>query len=198
LPLVGSVSGTGSLRKFHPYVFHLKARFGQEIDVPTRHIGSLRQKSVAVIATNLPIGNEGTASLEKALAGTQIKLTKVKVAQNLADLDKAIDTVRAANPQATLILSPIGPGVKIIKKILDSGISTQIYCLSVISSQNLFAAPGDKSRGIAITQTVPLSGSESSGLSGDFQRMMNDAKITNAGVDHMEGFVSAKALVEAL
>ncbi len=27
---------------------------------------------------------------------------------------------------------------------------------------------------------------------------MSDAKIANAGADHMEGFVSAKALIEAL
>jgi branched-chain amino acid transport system substrate-binding protein len=198
LPLVGSVSGADSLRKFHPYVFHLKARFGQEIDVLARHIGTLAQQSVAVIAINLPIGNEGSTAIEKAFAGTSIKLTKTKVAQDLSDLDKAIDTVRAANPQATLVLSPTGPGVKIIKKILDNGISTQIYCLSVMSSQNLFAALGDKSRGIAITQTVPLSGGESSGVSREFLRMMSDAKISGAGVDHMEGFVSAKALVEAL
>ncbi len=133
-----------------------------------RHLDSLWQKNIAVVAINLPIGNEGTASLEKALAGTLIKLTKVKVAQDLADLDKAIDTVRAANPQATLILSPTGPGVKIIKKMLDGGISTQIYCLSVMSSQNLFAALGDKSRGIAITQTVPPSGGQSSASAGSF------------------------------
>jgi len=197
LPLVGAVTGADSLRAFHPYVFHLKASFGQELQGVAQQIRAVGYQDVAVIGIDLPIGREGMAIFEKALSVTPAKLTKTKVAQDLSDLDAAMQTVRAAHPQVTLVLSPSGQGVKIIKRLMDSGVTTQIYCLSIMSSQNLYAALGDKSRGIAITQTVPLPGSQQS-VAREFQNLMSAAHIDNAGVDHMDGYLSARILVEAL
>ena len=70
--------------------------------------------------------------------------------------------------------------------------------LSVISNTQLVAALGDRARGIVISQVVPSPWNQGISVSREFQGLAVKQGIKEYTFSQMEGFISAKFLVEAL
>jgi branched-chain amino acid transport system substrate-binding protein len=70
--------------------------------------------------------------------------------------------------------------------------------LSVISNAQLVAALGERARGIVVSQVVPSPWNQGIAVSREFQTLARKAGIKDFTFSQMEGFVSAKFLVEGL
>lgn len=198
IPVFGSLSGADSLRKPNPLLFHCRASFGEEINRLSNHFSTLGIKRVAALAADLPIGKDGIAALESAAKLHDLEIVKIaRVAADFKNLDESVAAIADAKPQAVLILAPSGPGIKFTEAIKKSKVSAQLAGLSVMSSDSLYKALGAQAQGMVITQIVPFPWSPKFGMTRDYQKLMAETKIP-LSVDSMEGYMSARLLIEGL
>jgi branched-chain amino acid transport system substrate-binding protein len=198
VPVFGSLSGADSLRKPNPLLFHFRASFSDEIDRLAKHFSTIGIKKVAALAADLPIGKDGVVALEAAAKEHGLEMVKIaRVAADLKNLDESADAIAKTDAQAVLILAPAGPGIKFTEALQKNKVFAQLAGLSVMSSDSLYKALGEKARGIIITQIVPYPWSSRYAITQDYQKLMAEAKIP-LSVDTMEGYMSARLLVEGL
>ena len=198
VPILGSLSGADSLRQGHRLLFHVRASFGDEIERIALHLSTVGLKRVAVMAADLPIGVEGAATMERIAKQRGLDLVRVvRVDEKLKNLADAAAAIAHDAPQAVLILAPAGPGIKFTQALKEAKVGAQLVGLSVMSSDSLYKALGDKSVGMIITQIVPFPWGTRLAITRDYQNLMARTH-TPLSIDTMEGYVSARLLVEAL
>ena len=198
IPVLGSLSGADSLRKPSPMLFHFRASFSEEINRLAAHFATIAIKRVAVLAADLPIGKDGIVALEAAAKVNGLEIVKIaRVAADFKNLDESVAAIAAASPEAVLILVPAGPGIKFIEALRKGDVRAQLAGLSVMSSDSLYKSLGEQAKGVIITQVVPFPWSLKVGFSRDYQKLMTDAKLP-LSIDSMEGYMSARLLVEGL
>ena len=198
IPIFGSLSGADSLRKLHPLLFHFRASFGDEIARIATHLQTMGMKRLAVIASDLPIGKDGLAAIEISARQNGLEIVKIaQITQDHKNLDEGVAAIAGVEPQAVLILAPAGPGIKFTEALKKKGVRAQLFGLSVMSSDSLYQALGDQTRGMIITQVVPFPWSPKYAIAKDYQKLMAEAKIP-ISIDGMEGYMSARLLSEGL
>lgn len=198
VPVLGSLSGADSLRKDNPMMFHTRASFGEEIARLAAHLRMVGMKRVAALAADLPIGREGIAALQAAAAREGLELVGTeKVATDFSNVKDAAAVVAKLSPHAVVVLAPSGPGIKLVEAVREAGYHGQLVGLSVLSSDSLYKALGDKSKGMIITQIVPFPWSSKLNLVRDYQQLMQRKKLP-ISIDSMEGYFSARLLVAGL
>ncbi|MCY7369352.1 MAG: ABC transporter substrate-binding protein [Polaromonas sp.] len=198
VPVFGSMSGATSLRKPQPMLIHLRASFADEVNRLASHFAVTGIKRIGVLAADLPIGKDGIAAIEAAAKVHGLTIVEIaRVSGDLKDLDQAVAALAKSQPAAVLILAPAGPGIKFTEAIKKAGITAQLAGLSVMSSDSLYKALGDKVQGMVITQVVPFPWNPRTELGRDYQKLMTETS-TPVSVDSVEGYVAARLLVEAL
>jgi branched-chain amino acid transport system substrate-binding protein len=198
IPVLGSLSGANSLRKPLPGLFHFRASFGDEINRISAHFSTIGIKRVALLAADLPIGKEGILTMQDAAKTQGLEIVKIsRVTNDFKNLDESVTAIATAEPQAVLILAPAGPGIKFVEALKKSKFRGQLAGLSVMSSDSLYKALGEQTLGVIITQIVPFPWSPKLGMTRDYQMLMKENKMP-LSVDSMEGYMSARLLVEAL
>lgn len=126
---------------------------------------------VATVYLSNPFGIGGLASVEKSAAVHQISLVvRVPLAVDGTQFDTVVAEVANSWPQAII----------------------------VISNQQLESALGERSRGIVISQVVPSPWNRSIAVSREFQALAAAMGLGEYSFSQMEGFSSAKFLVEAV
>lgn len=198
IPILGSMSGADSLRKGNPMLFHLRASFGDEIERIALHLSTVGLKRVAVMASDFPVGVEGTATMVKAAKEQGLDLVRVvRVDVKLGNLADAAAAIARDHPQAVLILAPAGPGIKFTEALKDAKVSAQLVGLSIMSSDSLYKTLGERVHGMIITQVVPFPWNPRLAITRDYQKLMARTG-TAMSVDTLEGYIAARLLVEAL
>lgn len=198
IPVFGSLSGANSLRKPLPMLFHLRASFSDEINQISAHFASLNIMRVALLAADLPIGKEGVKTMQEAAKTHGIQIVNIfQVASDFKNLEEGVAAIAKSEPQAILILAPAGPGIKFVEALKKRKVTAQLAALSVMSSDALYKALGEQTQGMIFTQIVPFPWSSKLGIARDYQMLMKENKIP-LSVDSMEGYVSARLLVEGL
>ena len=70
--------------------------------------------------------------------------------------------------------------------------------MSIVASDALYKALGDRARGIVVTQVVPFPWDRNVPIVREYQDVVRAKGVTDYSPAGMEGFVVAKALVEGL
>ena len=198
IPVFGSLSGADSLRMQHPMLFHVRASFGEEIDRLATYLSTLGMTKVAAIAADLPIGNDGAAALEQSAKARGLEIVKIaRVGNDMKNLDAEAAGLARLAPQAVLVLAPAAPAVKYVEALKRHKVNSQLLGVSAMSSTALYKALGPQVEGMLLTQTVPFPWNARLGLVRDYQKRMAEANVP-VSFDSMEGYVSARLLVEGL
>lgn len=198
IPVFGSLSGADSLRKSHPMLIHIRASFGDEVDRLAQYFSTVGVKRIAALAAEAPIGQEGVIALERAAKAHGLEVVKIaRVSADLKNLDEATDAIAQAQAKAVLVLAPAGPAVKFVEALKQKKVTAQLAGLSVMSNQSLYQALGTQVEGMIITQVVPFPWGTKLNVVRDYQKLMQEAKITPS-IDTMEGYMSVRLLVEGL
>lgn len=201
VPLVAPFTGADGLRSsFNRYVFNVRAGYGDEIEKMVQHLSTLGMNRVAVAYLDNPFGKSCLAAVEAA--ATRRKLPLAAAAPLQVDgkgLAEAVQAVAAQRPHA-IIMATAG---KITSDFIgayraagDGG--AQFYALSVVSSQQLIRELGDRSRGVVIAQVMPYPWGSASAVTRELGELAQKADLAELTYNHMDGFVSAKVLVEGL
>lgn len=158
LPVVGLFTGAQLLYSpLKHYVLNVRASYFDETREQVENLWNvLKLHKIGIIYQDDAFG---TAVLD----GLQLALKKYHATpagmgtfpRNTLDVDKGIATVRAANPEAVLIVGPYAPVAQVVKKAHASGWKPLFLTVSFVGTEKFIAEAGRDADGTVITQVVP-------------------------------------------
>jgi branched-chain amino acid transport system substrate-binding protein len=158
IPLIGLFSGAQLIYvPLKHYVFNVRASYFDETHeqvenlwnvMGVRKIGVLYQEDVF-----------GSAVLD----GLQLALRKYHAVptgtgtfpRNTLDVDKGIASVRAAGPEAVLLVGPYAPVAAVVKRAHALGWNPIFITVSFVGTEKFIAEAGKDAEGTIITQVIP-------------------------------------------
>jgi len=204
VPLVGTISGAGTLRESLTlnangrYMFNVRTSYADETAVIVNYLASMGIGRVAVFYQNDGFGKSGLDGINAALA--QRKLEAVAIAtveRNSLDVAAAVDAIAKAKPQAVIMVTLYKPTAAFIKAMKQGGNNPLFMALSPVGTEQLIRELGDVSpRGLGISQVVPYPWSAAIPVVREYQKV--SAKPGVYSYYGMEAYLMARTMVEGL
>ncbi len=200
VPLVGMFTGAPALRSpFNRYVFHIRASYDDEADRIVQHLSMLGVQRIGVLKQNDAYGQAVLEGVQKALAKRKIQIAAVATAErNSNEVTQAVSTLVKANVEAIIQASTYQTSAAFIKQSRAEGYKGQFFNVSFVGAQALANELGELGQGVAVSQVVPFPFSANNALLQEYRNLMNWAGQKEYDFTSMEGFLTAKILVEGL
>ncbi|HLK05600.1 MAG TPA: ABC transporter substrate-binding protein [Candidatus Acidoferrum sp.] len=202
IPLVGLFTGAQSLyTPFRHWVINVRAGYADEtkeqIDGLWKTLG---YKKIGVIYPDDAFGSAVLDGVKNALKDHQSQpVAAASYPRQTADADAAIQTVRAAQPEAVVIVGPANTVAPIVKLAHSKGWQPLFVTVSFVGTDDLIKLAGSDAEGMVITQVVPpyyLTDLKTVAL---YRRTLSKyAPTETPNFVSLEGFVDAMVMVEGL
>jgi len=199
IPLVGPSTGAMALHKpVNPWLFNVRATYQREAERSIEHLSLIGIERIAIVQVDDTFGDD---AVQGALAGLT-KTNKTPVAHEKYDRSKPdfaaiVPRVMAKQPQAVLFLGSGSAVVQGMKAVRATGSTAQLVTLSNNASAGFIKDLDEVGRGVIVSQVFPYERSLTKPIIKEAAEAAQHAgvELTPTAV---EGFVSAKLLVEAL
>ncbi len=200
VPLVGMFTGAEVLRvPFSRYVFHVRASYYDETEKIVEQIVSIGGKNIAVFYQDDAYGLAGLTGTEIAMKKRSMQVsTKATVERNTVKVENAVKTIHAAKPDAVVMISAYTSIAEFVRQMRKAGSGATFYNVSFVGSKALADALGREGVGVAISQVVPFPWGTGVPVVKEYQKLAKKAGFTDYNFSALEGFLSAKVLVEGL
>jgi len=158
IPLVGLFTGAQTLyTPLRHWVINVRASYFDEtreqIDGLWKTLG---YKKIGVIYPEDPFGAAVLEGVKAALKGFSAEPAAIASYQRqTAQVGGAIDTVRAANPDAVVVVGPPNTVAPILKQAHAKGWKPLFLTVSFVGTDELITEAGSDAEGMVITQVVP-------------------------------------------
>lgn len=202
VPLVGLFTGAQILSvPMHHWIINVRASYYDE----TRELvdglwGTLGYKKIGVIYPDDPFGTtvlEGVKVALKAHGAEPISTASYQ--RQTTQVARAIDTVRAANPQAVVLVGPANTVAPILKQAHAKNWRPLFLTVSFVGTDDLIQEAGADAEAVVVTQVVPpyyLTEYKTVAL---YRRTLGKYyPSAQPNFVSLEGFVDAMVLVEGL
>ena len=197
VPLVGSTSGSDTLRKPNKLVFHLKASYSQEFTKIAEFIKGTGVQRVAVIYSDDASGREAQQLSVAALK--QIGLQPVaEIGFKPGEVKAALGQLAKADAQAVILGAVAGPGAEFFREFSKQENRPQVFAWSVTGAEAIYKEVGEKARGMVVAQISASPADRSVLLVRDYHAMLKKANLEDGGYPGLEGYIGARVLVEGL
>ena len=200
IPLVGLFTGAEILRNpVKRYVINVRASYFNETEDQIAHLwDSLGDRKIAVLYQDDAFGAAVLAGVKQALTKRGAAPVALgSFARNTTDVDGGINQVKAAAPDAVVLVGAYAPLAEIVKRAKASGWNPQFLTVSFVGTTPFIAAAGDAAEGVVITQVVPPPSRADLPTVGLYRKLIAKAGGTPSFTS-LEGFVDAMVLVEGL
>lgn len=199
VPFFAPYTGADGLRSpLNPYVFHLRASYGQEVEAMVEHLTRLGVNSIGVVHHADPFGEAGLAAARKALAARGLTPAVVApIASNGGDAAATVGRVASANPAAVILITAGASSAAFLNELHASMVRPMLYGLSVISSRQLIRELGTKAHGLVTAQVVPSPFRIDHPVVREY-RQTADKAGQEYSYTALEGYLAARALTEGL
>lgn len=203
VPLVGTISGAGSLREpisQNPgsrYMFNVRASYADETEAIVNQLVSLGLKNIAVFYQNDGFGKSGLDGVTAALKKHNLAPTAAAtVERNSVDVTAAVEAIAKAKPQAVVMVTLYKPTAAFVKAMKKAGQSPMFMTLSPVGTEQLVAELGPDARGIGISQVMPYPWSDVVPMVHDYQKLVG----AKGGYSYygIEAYAMARVMVDAL
>ena len=200
VPLVGMFTGAEILRvPFNRYVFHVRASYYDETEKIVEQVVSTGGKKISVFYQADAYGEAGRKGTEIALTKRAMKIhSNGTVERNTAKVEEAVKTIHASEPDAIVMVSAYTSCAEFIRQMRKAGSGATFYNVSFVGSKALADALGQEGSGVAISQVVPFPWGTSVPVVKEYQQLAKKAGFADYNFSAMEGFLTAKVMVEAL
>ena len=200
VPLVGMFTGAEILRDpMSRYVFHVRASYYDETDKIVEQVVSTGGKSIAVFYQADSYGEAGRKGTEIALTKRNMKIHATgTVERNTIKVEDAVKAINAAQPDAVVMVSAYTSCAEFIRQMRKAGSAAIFYNVSFVGSKALADALGKDGVGVAISQVVPFPWGRSVPVVKEYQLVAKKAGFPDYNFSAMEGFLTAKVMVEGL
>ncbi|MEM5429591.1 ABC transporter substrate-binding protein [Cupriavidus oxalaticus] len=199
VPLVAPLTGAITLhRPVNRYIFNVRAKYQDEVARAINHLATTGMSRIGIFHTTDGFGQDVLEGYTTALQARGIQpAATVSFARPIGDISQGVATMNKANPQAVLVIGSGSEAARIIRELRRAGSQAQFVTLSNNAADSFIRELGDDARGLIITQVVPGTNSSQMTLASEYrsQARQQGVEPSNAG---MEGFMSAKVLVEGL
>jgi ABC-type branched-subunit amino acid transport system substrate-binding protein len=195
-------AGVGSSIKMHQppnrYLFNLRAPVQTEVASLMRQLISQGVSDISVVYTDDGFGKDALEGAQKAFAANKMKPKVVAaIPRGQTDVSAAVKQIVDAKPRATLGFCIPKICAAIVRGLREKGSITEFVSLSNTSSNSYVEELGSYSRGVMVTQVMPYPFDNRDAVSTEFMQFAREAKIKESYAS-MEGWISARVLVEAL
>jgi branched-chain amino acid transport system substrate-binding protein len=200
VPMVGP--STGAMSMYNPprkYMFPVRASYHSETAKIVPQLVNMGINRIAILYVDDSFGKDGLAGVQQAM--TDNKLTPVAVVSHVrgsVKLEEAVAAVAKAEPQAVVMVTLLDAGVAFIQQMKKTGRSPVFLTLSNNSSNAFIKNLGEDGWGVAVSQVSPYPFSGTMPITKEFLDLVKGSKDVTASYSSMEGFISAKVLVEGL
>jgi ABC-type branched-subunit amino acid transport system substrate-binding protein len=203
VPLVGTISGAGSLREpisQNPgsrYMFNVRASYADETEAIVNQLVSLGLKNIAVFYQNDGFGKSGLDGVTVALKKHNLAPTaSATVERNSVEVASAVDAIAKSKPQAVVMVTLYKPTAAFVKAMKAAGQRPMFMTLSPVGTEQLVKELGADARGIGISQVMPYPWNDIVPMVRDYQKLIgNKASSSYYGI---EAYVMARITVDAL
>jgi len=203
IAMVGPRTGSVSLRQpFNPYMFHVRAGYGQEVNKAVDYFKTINVKKIAIVYQNDAFGNDGLAAAKLALRRADLEPTSIATyARNSTDVDEAVRDTLAGVPQAVLLLTTTDPTAAFIKRFRSAGGVARLMALSVNDGGSIVRQIGpEMAYGLTITTVFPSHSRVDYPIVKEFRQALQHFGPGDAHASQVsfEGYLVARVIVEAL
>jgi len=200
VPLVGMFTGAEALRApLNRYVFHVRASYYDETEKIVEQVVSTGGKRIAVFYQNDAYGEAGRKGTEIALTKRGMKIhSNGTVERNTLKVEDAVKTLHASEPDAIVMVGAYAACAEFIKQMRKAGSGATFYNVSFVGSKALADALGEHGSGVAISQVVPFPWATSVPVVKEYQQLAAKSGFKDFNFSAMEGFLTAKVMVEGL
>ncbi|WP_454765696.1 ABC transporter substrate-binding protein [Cupriavidus campinensis] len=199
IPLVAPLTGAITLhRPVNRYVFNVRAKYQDEVARAINHLATSGMNRIAIFYANDGFGQDVFEGFTTALQARGVQpAAAASFNRPMGDIAQSVASVHKANPQAVMVIGSGSEAARIIKEMKRAGSEAQFVTLSNNAADSFIKELGDDGRGLIITQVVPGMNSSQMSVASEYRSMAKAQNVdpSNAG---MEGFMSAKVLVEGL
>jgi ABC-type branched-subunit amino acid transport system substrate-binding protein len=203
VPVVGFYTGTGTLRKpFSPYNIHVRASYAKEAEaIVDAFVNKAGAKKIAIFYQNDAFGEAVKTATEDALQ--KLGITPVAYGsyeRSTVDIDKGLEAVKAASPDAIIMAGTYAPLSKFVKAAKSAGLNnTLFHTVSFVGPEALAKELGSDSGNVFVTQVMPPYTDSSISIAAEYvsalKKFAPDAAPSFPG---FEAYANAKVLVEGL
>ena len=200
VPLVGMFTGAEALRApFNRYVFHVRASYYDETEKIVEQVVSIGGRRIAVFYQNDAYGEAGRKGTELALERRKMKIhSSGTVERNTVKVEEAAKVIHASQPDAVVMVSAYTSISAFVREMQKLGSGATFYNVSFVGSKALADALGKDGVGVAISQVVPFPWGTAVPVVKEYQQHAKKAGYTDYNFSALEGFLSAKVMVEGL
>ena len=200
VPLIGPSTGAMVLHQpIKPHIFNVRATYQREAEKAVAHLASIGVTRIAVIHVDDSFGTDALEGTQKGLVTAKLKAVAVlKFDRSNPDFSALAPTLMKADPQAVFVIGSGTAVVDGIKAMKAAGSTAQFVTLSNNASAGFVKLLGDQARGVIVTQVFPPERSIAYSIVKDAQDLAKTKGINDVSPAMLEGFVSAKVLVEGL
>lgn len=201
VPLIAPSTGAESLHApVNRLVFNVRAKYQDEVIKGIEYFNTLGLQKIGLLTYEKEdaLGKDGVSGFQKGMDKFKLKPAFIEIYPRLKpNIEATAKSIVKSNPDALIIVSSGKNTVSVIKAIRANGGLMQIMTLSNNASRDFIGDMGADGVGLIISQITPPPDSEGSGL-GKGLLAAQKASGTTVSYAAMEGFMSAKVLVEGL
>ena len=201
VPFVGPFTGAESLRNpLNHYIFNIRASYYDETEKIVGQLVGQTLDKIAVFYQNDDYGKAGLAGVERAMQKRGMKIVATgTVERNTTDVAAAVKAIGKPEPQGVVMISAYKSCAAFIKAMRAAGYNPQFMNVSFVGSRALAHEAGPAGRGVGISQVVPFPWNLSARVVKDYQQLLEASTGKQEySFTSLEGFISAKVLVEGL
>jgi ABC-type branched-subunit amino acid transport system substrate-binding protein len=201
-PLVGLFTGAQALiEPVHRTIFNIRASYFDETrDQVDGLWDQLGVRKIAVLYQDDAFGKAVLEGVKRGLARHHASPAALGTFErNTLEVQKGIDEVRAANPEAVVVVGPYAPVAAILKQAHAAGWHPRFLTVSFVGTEGLLRASGQEAEGVIITQVVPpYDRTDLPTVKLYREALQKYMSNTQPTFISLEGFVDAMVLVEGL
>lgn len=201
-PLVGLFTGAQALiDPVHRTIFNVRASY---FDETREQVDSLWEqlgvRKIAVLYQNDPFGTAVLEGVNHALAAHHSAPVALGTFEhNTLEVERGIKEVRAANPEAVVLVGPYAPVNAILKQAHAAGWHPRFLTVSFVGTEGLLRIGAQDAEGMIITQVMPpYDRTDLPTVKLYREALEKHMGNTPPTFVSLEGFVDAMVLVDAL
>jgi ABC-type branched-subunit amino acid transport system substrate-binding protein len=200
VPLFAPSSGAEVLRAPHKrYVFPVRSSNHAEMEKIVEHLTTIGVRKISIFHDDDSFGRDNLLGVERAMAKRGLKIhSAATVDREGKRIAEAVGLLGPTRPEAIVVGSAGSTALRFAREVLKQDYQLPLYLNSGANMASLVKELGDGSRGIAVMQTMPAVNDANYAVTREFKKAAASRPGTPLTPKALEGFVSAKILVEGL
>lgn len=199
IPAVGLTSGTDALRTpLNRYAFPVRASYADEARKLVGHVKTTGITKISVIYSDNPFGQSVKDTLMAAFTAAGLTAAVVKVDPAGKESATAAQQALVGAPQAIFLTMLSQAAIPVLTELKKQASSGALYTFSPVDTSTVTKQLGQKARGLAITQIVPIPNGVRVPVVAEYVQALKDLGRGTPSFYGLEAFIEAKVLVEGL